>query len=202
MKYFRKLVGDYVYLSPVSFEDTEKYVEWLCDMEVVKYLDVASTNIDLNKEKEILEKLTKNNVILGIINKETNLIIGNVGLHNIDHIHAKAELGIFIGNKNYWNRGFGTEAVKLMLDYGFNVLNLENIHLRVMSYNFRALKSYQKIGFIESGKLRSAYKLAGKRYDIIFMDILAEEYQSIYLKQLFESDEHEKNYGAKLQIIE
>ncbi|MDD3049921.1 MAG: GNAT family protein [Candidatus Cloacimonetes bacterium] len=202
MKYFRKLAGKNVYLSPVSMEDSERYTEWLNDIEVLKYLEIISRNMDLAQEKVALAELIKNNTVFAIINRETEQLIGNVGFHNVDHLHQIAEIGIFIGNKNFWNRGFGTEAMNLALDYGFNILNLHNIMLRTFSYNNRAISCYKKIGFQESGRLREAYQIAGTRYDIILMDLLATEYESVMIEKIVSSDEHERSYGARIEIVD
>lgn len=80
-----------------------------------------------------------------IIDVETNLLIGNCGLMDLDNINRTAEIGIFIGNKDYWNKGFGTEAIILLCNYAFKYLNLNNIQLRVYSFNLRAIKSYEKL---------------------------------------------------------
>ena len=95
---------------------------------------------------------------------------------NVDSVHQQAELGIFIGEKDYWDKGLGTEAVKLLLDYGFNLLNLHNILLKVFSYNERAIKCYKKVGFKEIGRRRESREIASQKYDEIYMDILSSEF--------------------------
>jgi RimJ/RimL family protein N-acetyltransferase len=105
---------------------------------------------------------------------------------DINHINGTAMFGIVIGEKEYWSKGFGTEATKLILDYGFNILNLHNIMLGVFDFNKRAIASYKKIGFKEIGKRRGDRLIAGKRYDTIFMDILAEEFESPFIKKVME----------------
>lgn len=92
-------------------------------------------------------------------------------------------LGIVIGEKSYWNKGFGQDATKQLLDYGFNLLNLNNIMLGVFSFNKAAINCYKKIGFKEIGCRRQARIISNKKYDIVFMDILAEEFTSIYVNK-------------------
>ncbi len=103
-------------------------------------------------------------------------------MENCDFINRTATLGIFIGDKDYRNEGYGTEAIKLILDYGFNYLNLNNIKLDLMSFNERALKCYIKCGFKEYGRRRNCKYINGKYYDSIEMDILANEFNGDYIK--------------------
>ena len=176
MKYYKKLIGERLYLSPVNLDDIEKYAEWLNDLEISLYLTGTSEVYTNDKEREILENLLKSDtdVLFAIINNDDKLI-GNLGLHQIDYKNRKATFGIFIGEKDYWNNGFGTEAIKLLLNYGFYFLNLHNINLEVYSYNERAINCYKKIGFKEIGRRRESIILGGKFYDEITMDILSNE---------------------------
>lgn len=174
MEYFKKITGDRIYLSPVNKEDYKKYTEWINNLEVSINLGNAHEIYTIDKEKEALEEISKNS--FAIIEKKENKLIGNCGLFNIDQVNQNSELGIFIGEKDYWNQGYGTEALKLLLDYGFNLLNLYNIMLKVYSYNKRAIKCYKKIGFNEIGRRRKARVIGGEKYDEVFMDILSEEF--------------------------
>ncbi|MBN1948732.1 MAG: GNAT family N-acetyltransferase [Candidatus Cloacimonetes bacterium] len=186
MKYFRKICGDKCYLSPINIEDAEQYAEWLNDMEVATRLVVASQQINVFREKQILEDMISNNSqIFAIIDQETDKLIGNCSLMRIDHPDRKAEFGIFIGDKKFWSKGYGSEAARLILDYGFNILNLNNIMLRVFSFNQTAIRAYEKAGFKYMGRRRQACIIAGRKYDEIFMDILAEEFESVYIGKFF-----------------
>ena len=117
-----------------------------------------------------------------IVTLEEDKMIGTVSLERINNIDRTATLGIFIGNKEYWNNSYGTEAIRLILDYGFNYMNLQNINLNLMSFNERALKCYKKCGFKEYGRRRKCKFVNGKYYDSICMDILAEEFTESYIK--------------------
>ncbi|MFZ5969856.1 MAG: GNAT family N-acetyltransferase [Bacillota bacterium] len=184
--YFKKMVGKKCYLSPICVDDYVKYTKWTNDMDVTAGLILSASQLTLDKEKEILERLSNTEFNFAIIDLEREELIGNIGFPRIDHVNKVAELGIFIGNKDYWGKGYGVEAIQLLLDFGFSILNLHNIHLRVYSYNKPALKCYVKAGFKEVGRLRETKQIAGVRYDEIYMDILAKEFNSIYIKDIIQ----------------
>ena len=183
MKYYKKLIGERIYLSPVSVEDAEKYVEWFCDFKTTDGIGKSSSIMTVESEREWLENTLKNNDLnFAIVDLENDELIGNCGIMNINHINRSAEVGIFIGDENKRNNGYGTESLRLLLDYGFNYLNLNSIHLGVKAFNERAIACYKKVGFKEYGRRREAYFLNGKYYDDVFMDILAREFKGNYIK--------------------
>lgn len=182
MKYFKKLVGERIYLSPRNVEDVEIFTEWMNDFYVTDYTGRSYRTVTLQAEKEYLERADKNENTFAIIDIETDQMIGTVGLHEVDHINRTATLGIFIGNRDYWSKGYGTEAIRLILDFAFNYMNLNNIDLALMEFNQRALKCYQKCGFKEIGRRRKCKFINGKYYDSILMDVLAEEFKESYIK--------------------
>ena len=182
MKYFKKLVGERIYLSPRNLEDVEKFTEWMNDFEITDYTGRSYQTMTLQNEKAYLEKEQDNKSGFAIIDLQADEIIGIVGLHEINNINRTATLGIFIGNKDYRSKGYGTEAIKLILDFGFNYLNLNNIDLALMEFNKRALKCYEKCGFKEIGRRRKCKFINGRYYDSILMDILSEEFTKSYIK--------------------
>jgi len=182
MKYFKKLVGERIYLSPRSSEDAEKFTEWLNDFEVTDYLERSGSIITLEAEREYLEKNNNPEATFAIVTLDKDELIGTISLEKISNIHRTATLGIFIGNKEYHSKGYGTEAIRLILDYGFNYMNLHSIDLALMSFNERALKCYKKCGFKEVGRIREHRFVNGKYHDTIVMDILRSEFTESYIK--------------------
>jgi RimJ/RimL family protein N-acetyltransferase len=173
--YFKKLVGKKCYLSPIDVNDAGKFTEWLYDLELTKNLTLYNSIINVENEKVFLENLSKEHNY-SIVDLETNELIGNCGFWEVDNLNQTGEVGIFIGNKNFWDKGYGTEALTLLLDYGFKALNLHNIQLKVYDYNKRGIRSYEKIGFKLIGIRRDALYRNMERHNIIFMDILADEF--------------------------
>ena len=190
--YLKKMIGKKCYLSPNNVDDYEKYTEWITDMEVAVGMLFSSSLVTPLKEKETLNRLANENYNFAIVDLEQDELIGNVGFPRIDTINRVAELGIFIGNKNYWGNGYGTEAMQLLLDFGFNILNLNTIFLKVYSYNQPAINCYKKAGLKEAGRIREAKQIAGEKYDEIYMDILSREFKSIYVKDLVEKKNMKK----------
>ena len=181
-KYFKKIVGERIYLSPRNTEDVEVFTEWLNDFETTDYTGRSCMLFTLEAEKKYLEDNANAEATFSIIDMKKDKMIGVVGIENINHIKRIGTLGVFIGDKAYRENGYGTEAIRLVLDYGFNYLNLNNIKLDVIEFNKRAIACYKKCGFKEYGRRRQSEFLNGKYYDIIEMDILAEEFKEEFIK--------------------
>ena len=177
MNYYKKLVGDRIYLSPksVSDESISKFTEWMNDFEVTDYTGRSGQITTFQGEREWLENSVKNT-------DNRNKLIGTVGLENIKSIERSAVLGVFIGEKDYRSNGYGTEAIKLILEYGFKYLNLHSIRLDLLDVNERAHKCYLKCGFKDTGCSRESIYLNGKYYDKLHMDILEDEFEGDYIR--------------------
>lgn len=186
MKYFKKLVGERIYLSPAgSFEEAiEKFAEWMNDFQVTDYIGRTGQITTYANEREYLEKLERNTEkrTFNIVNIEDDKLIGTVGLEDINWIRRSAVLGIFIGDKDFRSNGYGTEAIRLLLEYGFKYLNLHSIRLDLLAINERAHKCYLKCGFKDTGYNREAIFLNGKYYDKLHMDILENEFSGNFIK--------------------
>ena len=176
MKYFKKLVGDRIYLSPRSIEDAEIFVKWLNDFEVTDYTGRSSILMSLEDEKDYLTTRKNNSMPFVIVKLENDEMIGTAGLEHINQINKSATLGIMIGEKENRGNGYGEEAINLLLDYGFNYLNLNSINLDVLEINKRGIACYKKCGFKEMGKRRENVFVNGKYYDMVVMDILKGEF--------------------------
>jgi len=174
MKYFPKIPGERIYLSPISLEDAELYAAWLNDLSTSRYLTLAPAQVTLHGERDALVELSRQHSY-AIIARDGEELLGNCGLFDIDNVARSAEIGIFIGESSRRGEGYGSEALRLLCDYGFNVLNLRSIRLRTYDYNERAVACYRKAGFKEAGRLRKAHFYAGAYHDVVLMDILAEE---------------------------
>jgi RimJ/RimL family protein N-acetyltransferase len=175
--YYEKIGGERCYLSPIRVEDAPRYTEWLADPEIAVNLTLMTRIITLPMEREALDRLARSNETFAIVARgEPDRLIGNCGLHQVNQIDGTAECGIFIGDKTYWNRGYGTEALTLLLDFAFSVLNLRNVMLLVFEYNRRAIRCYEKAGFREIGRRRKARTVGGSSYDIVYMDIIADDF--------------------------
>ena len=183
---FKKIIGDRIYLSPKGVSDDEitKFTEWMNDFQITDYTGRSSQIMTWQNEKEYLENATKNNDNKGfnIIDLKSDKLIGTVGLAHFNYIARSAVLGIFIGDSDFRNNGYGTEAIRLLLEYGFKYLNLHSIRLDLLSINERAHKCYLKCGFKDTGCSREAIFLNGKYYDRLHMDILENEFDGDYIR--------------------
>lgn len=187
MAYFKKVVGKRIFLSPINPDDAEVYAKWINDLDVNIYLTSAPSVYSLSKEKEILERISKEGYNFAIIDSEKEKVIGNCGLLNVDLVNRKAELGIFIGEKEYWGKGYGTETIELLLDFSFNLLNLNSVMLVVRAFNKRAIKCYEKCGFKLIGIRREAVIMGPQKYDEYYMDILAKEFKRNFTLEIVDN---------------
>ena len=172
------LIGDNIYLRPLDMEDIDSFVLWLNDEEVRQYL-MRMSPLNKIREKDFMENLYNDdrNVVLGITLKENDQLIGNTALNKISIPYRQASLGIVIGDKACWSKGYGTEALNLMLGHGFDQLNLHRIFLTVLSFNARAIRAYEKAGFRREGVFREHMYRNGKYHDVYYMGILENEWR-------------------------
>ena len=180
------VVGEKVALGPLRRELLPSYLKWVSDFEVTRSLGVPIRPYTIEAEEAWFEGVTKadREIMFTIYEQCTLRPIGNGGLKDVDHAHGTATFGILIGEKDCWGKGYGTEATRLVLDYAFTVLGLNNILLTVFSFNERGIRAYLRAGFKEIGRRRSARRLAGQSYDVVYMDCIATEFASPVLRQL------------------
>ncbi len=172
------LKGKKVILRPIKIDDAKRFVKWVNDEEIAKLMGAREKKITLKEEKEWIKNLSKKWRVERhfAIDTTENIHIGSVGLKDIDSKNKKASLGITIGDKNYWGKGYGKDAVKLILDYAFKSLNLHRVDLGVYDFNMRAQKLYKKMGFKIEGVERESIFYKGKFYNKIKMGILRKEW--------------------------
>ncbi len=168
-----RIIEERIYLRELEEEDaSEEYLSWLNDKEIKKYIETPETT-KVNQLKDYIKKQkeNKNSFFVGIFDKENDKHIGNIKLEPIDWKLKTATLGILIGNKNYWGKAYGTESVKLMVDYAFAKMNLEKIKLGVIETNKRAIKCYENVGFVVKKIDTKALEHDGIKYDNVLMEI-------------------------------
>lgn len=183
------IYGERIRFRAVEKSDLPTFVRWLNDPEVKQgimiYHPFSQAEEDNWFERMIARPADER--VIGIEvripsaegDEESWILIGTLGFTDINwRVHA-SEFGIMIGEKSYWNQGYGTEAVRLLVRYGFDTLNLNRISLRVFENNRRAIRVYEKAGFVHEGRMRQAEYRDGKYLDVLLMSILREEFQKL-----------------------
>lgn len=173
--------GELVNLRAIKEEDIKTAVEYMSDPEIACNADFDAP-LPANEAglKEWLEKMRKKtNDYKGFnlaIETKDGKFIGTCGVHHMDRKNKVAMVGIGIGDKEYLGKGYGTDAMKLMLEFLFEEYNVNKVKLGVFAFNERAIKSYQKCGFKTEAILREILFRFGKYHDMISMAILREDY--------------------------
>jgi RimJ/RimL family protein N-acetyltransferase len=172
-------VGDKIYFRALERADAAVLAPWMNDPEVTRQL-THYRPISVDQEEHFLGKLdhSTGDIVVGIVRKVDDQLLGAIGLHEIDARSRRARLGVFIGSRDEWGKGFGSEAVTLMVAYGFDTLNLNRIELHVYEYNERARRTYDRVGFKPEGVLRQHQFREGRFWDTIAMAILRDEWVS------------------------
>jgi len=173
------LPGDKIVLRPLQASDlTGAYLDWLNDYEVTRFLETGKKPATLASLRRYVEAMTQapDTVMLAITEKRSGVHVGNVKLGGIHPVHRRADLGIMLGDKRRWGRGYGREAVALILAYGFDRLNLNKIYLGVDAENSAAVRVYEQLGFKIEGTLRQHLFRDGAYRDQHVMSVLREDY--------------------------
>jgi len=169
-------------LRDLDLNDAQDRYYWMIDSEVTRFLNVPDKMppFSLQETEDWIKScISRSNGYLQKAITASDIHIGWIDLKNFDLNNKQAELGIAIGNKEYWGKGIGKSAIKLMLKIGFEELNLNKIWLRVDYDNEGAIKCYSKIGFISEGMMRQDRYRKGIFVDRYRMSILKGEFDSI-----------------------
>jgi RimJ/RimL family protein N-acetyltransferase len=183
--------GSLVRLSAADPEELGKnYPSWSRDTELMRLFGTGPARMSSKRASiEYYEKELKDQppakFYFSIRALDDNRLLGETDLDVINWAARDAFVGIGIGNREDWGRGYGTDAMQLVLRFAFTELNLRRVTLNVFEYNPRAIRSYEKVGFHAEGRQRGALLKDGRRWDMISMGILLEEWMEL--------NEHNKN---------
>ncbi len=174
------ITGKRLRLRALEASDLPYFIRWLNDPEVIAGLTI-DWPLSSWQEEDWFKKLAQRSpherpLVIEVPHDDGWRPIGNLGLLHIDWKTRQAEAGIMIGDKNYWNRGYGSEALQLLITHVFRTLNLNRIYLHVYSNNPRAIRAYEKIGFVHEGTLRQAHYAQGRYHNVFVMSVLRSEW--------------------------
>ncbi|HSD83117.1 MAG TPA: GNAT family protein [Anaerolineae bacterium] len=180
------LCGQLVRLSAINPEtDAEVFARWEVDSEYMRQLDSGPHQPHQAKKiKEGIEKEQQENSNTSAFAVRTladDTLIGFVAFDEVNWHHGDTYVAIGIGDPSYRGHGYGTDAMRVMLRYGFTELNLWRVQLNTFSYNERALKSYLKAGFVLEGRQRGMLLRDGQRWDLVYMSVLREDWLASWL---------------------
>jgi RimJ/RimL family protein N-acetyltransferase len=174
--------GKLTTLGPIQREYLPRYVEWLNNWEIRRFLaPTLAQPYTIEDEEEWFnrQRQAQNDRHFAILTREDGRLIGNCGLHQIDWTNRNAIFGIFIGDKDYWSKGYGTDATRVLLQFAFREANLHRIELEVFAFNPRAIRSYGKCGFKLEGVRKQALFREGAWHDEHIMAILRDEWLAL-----------------------
>ncbi len=174
------LLSEEIKLSSIKESDIDAIVEWFDDYEFLTYFDMLPAIPQIKEQvNETLEYFTKpqNRIIFAIRHIASKKIIGITGLDDIQWNNGTATLFIGIGDKEHTGKGYGKEALKMLINFGFYELNLHRLQLSVIAYNERAIGLYEGIGFVKEGAYREFINRGGRRVDLNLYGLLKREWE-------------------------
>lgn len=176
------LKGSLIRLAAVEANEmAEAAARWERDSEFMRLSMLEPVNqFSVKKITDWLQKAQESDPPKGyefaIRSLDSDRLVGNCGLGGEIFPHGEAYAGIGIGERELWNQGYGSDAMRVMLRYAFQELNLRKVSLTTGAYNPRAIRSYEKAGFVVEGKERGYFLREGQRWDMVYMSILREEW--------------------------
>jgi RimJ/RimL family protein N-acetyltransferase len=181
------ITGKRMRLRAISKNDLPAFVDWLNDPEVNRHIAIYYP-LSLDREQSwytdiMTHPVEEQPLAIEIRDGDSWKTVGDISFLNFLQHERSAEIGIFIGEQSAWSKGYGTEAMRLMVNYGFDSLNLNRIYLRVFETNPRAIHCYEKAGFQHEGRQRQAHFLDGKYIDVLMMSILKNEWNFNDMKE-------------------
>jgi RimJ/RimL family protein N-acetyltransferase len=177
--------GELIRLRRLERKDADLFFPYWNDYKLRQYLPtpLPTSHEDMIKFIESANESFADckGFTFGIESLDSNKLVGIINLVNVSWISHNGEIGVLaIFDPEGWGKGYGSDAMTVLLDMAFSVLNLHSVYLWVAGFNERAIKFYEKIGFVKTGKLREMAYRNGKRYDVVTMDILRSEFVEKY----------------------
>lgn len=172
IEYHHFIEGNRIYLREVKAEDVnESYYRWMNDDDITHYTESRFYPYSKEQLRNYVNTLDgrTDSVFLAIIEKESQCHIGNIKLGNINWIHRRADIGIIIGDKQCWGKGYASEAICLLSDYAFQKLNLHKVWAGCYIDNIASIKAFEKAGFEREGVQKRHAFYAGKYVDVVLM---------------------------------
>jgi RimJ/RimL family protein N-acetyltransferase len=174
------LNGEKVLLRPMRQQDIDRQHEFNQDLELYGLDSTYPRVSPLETAQAFYESRTKfDENIAPLAIEADGKYIGFCSLMNLQNRYGNIELGIMVGDREYWGRGYGREAVNLLLHYGFHYLDARRIALTTHAKNQRAICCYLACGFVEEGRPRKVVWIEGEYTDLVQMSILREEWQAL-----------------------
>ncbi len=172
------LTGEKIALRGYLSSDMVLYRHWVENPQVNHFLEMGARPLSDTALNDIYKSATERDDTIAFImvDRTTGMPVGTVGLYQIQWVCRRAQFNILIGEPAAWDKGFGAEAASLLLDYAFDKLNLESVYLGVNAENRRAVRSYEKSGFVHEGTRRKMVYRNGEYYDVHMMSVLREEW--------------------------
>ena len=169
--------GQKTRLRRIEREDIPTFVRWFNDPDVREFL-LINRPLSMAEEEQWFERqLQAGDSEIFAIEASDGVHIGNIGLHDIDLNNRHAEMGIMLGEKDYWSQGYGSDAICTLLRFAFDEMNLHRVFLKVFEDNSRAIRAYEKCGFQHEGRLREAVYRKGRYWDELLMSVLCHEFK-------------------------
>lgn len=167
--------GDRIYLREVRPSDVnENYYRWMNDPAVTRYLESGFYPNSTEGLREYVTRMSgdRDGVFLAIVLKDGDRHIGNIKLGPINWIHRFADVGLLIGERDCWGKGYAAEAIQLVTAYGFDVLNLHKLTAGCYAPNQGSLKAFLKAGYVQEGSRRSHFFCNGKYVDNVLVGLV------------------------------
>ena len=175
--------GELVRLRPSEREDCPLFVSWLKNPVLRQYITIRYISEAMEERwfERLLSDISRNppgrlHFVIELLSSSQP--VGLVGLEGINWRDRNAEVGIIVGDSEFWGQGYGSDALRTMLDIGFRWYNLHRIQLHVVQSNIRAIRSYEKCGFHHEGRLRESVFIDGQYEDLLLLSILQDEFET------------------------
>ena len=181
----RYLQGDRVRLRPLRIDDAALFQPWINDPEVQRLLGGRGWQFSLPAQEDYVRARLANDwehgFALAIEAMDIHggpRLIGNLELRKLEAVERRGEIGIMIGDRAFWGRGYGEDAMRTICRYGCHDLDLHRLELTVAAFNLRALRCYEKVGFTIEGRLRDHRYVSGRYYDSLLMGLLRDDFDA------------------------